>query len=452
MRKRSTIFGSERLISLGHSVIQVWKVAFPVLCYMLLNRLMQIIDRIMLSHYSIEALNEATVAMQAVDIFYFPILSVVSISEIFVGQMNGKKKFKETSVPIFQTIVFLVCIWVIFFPILVCYAPVIIPDNLHKNGCLFFLVQIAIIPIHIIFLSLSAFFIGIKQPKVILPAVFISNPLNIVLDVIFVFGWLGVPAMGVLGIAIASSISITTSAGILLYFFINSNNAKKYGTCSINFNIPLFWKQIKIGIPNLFSEFVEVVSFFLMTTMLSKISQENLTIHNIVLTLWTFFAFIIKGFQKGIITLASNYLGGKNEKAIEQLIESMLVVAVFCSIVLYFPLRVFGKQIITIGFNIKDACFLEKIGDTLFILWISITFCIVTSSCLAGILVAGGDTGFMTHVRVSSTLLGVSINYCLFLLKQLDVNLLWSVIAFQLFFNGIFYYYRYESKKWKHIL
>lgn len=112
----------------------------------------------MLAHYSTEALNGAMVAMQAGDVLYYlPVLSLASISAVFVGQMNGKHQFEKTSTPIFQIIAFLTTIWALIIPFILYYTPTIIPESLHKSGCPFFIIRIAVIPIYAAFTALTAF-------------------------------------------------------------------------------------------------------------------------------------------------------------------------------------------------------------------------------------------------------------------------------------------------------
>jgi len=85
-----------------------------------------------------------------------------------------------------------------------------------------------------------------KTPMIIMLQ---SNILNIILDPILIFGWLGLPAMGVRGAAIASLISQIYALGIYVYFiFINGAHIDVKGPWRLSRSI--VGKSLYIGIPS----------------------------------------------------------------------------------------------------------------------------------------------------------------------------------------------------------
>ena len=66
----------------------------------------------------------------------------------------------------------------------------------------------------------------------VLPMIFqgVGAIFNIILDPIFIFGWLGIPAMGVQGAAIATVISQILAAVLSMVFFL-----KKLYLCADSF-------------------------------------------------------------------------------------------------------------------------------------------------------------------------------------------------------------------------
>lgn len=71
--------------------------------------------------------------------------------------------------------------------------------------------------------SLSAAFRGAGDAVTPMKAIAAANVVNLALDPIFIFGWLGVPAMGVAGSAWATLIGRGVAAGLMLYWLFSSH-------------------------------------------------------------------------------------------------------------------------------------------------------------------------------------------------------------------------------------
>lgn len=413
---------------------------------------MHITDRIMLAHYSLEALNGATIAIQFADIFYLPLLSLASISEVFVGQMNGRRQFERTHVPILQVILFLTLAWAVLFPFSWVFAPKLIPEAWHASGCPYFHVDMASLPIYIAFSTLTAFFVGTRRPNAILPAVLVSNVFNIGLDWLLIFGHGGLPAMGALGAALATTIASAAAVIVLALFYISPYNAENYGTRCLTFDAPLLRQQLKVGAPYALSEFIEMMVWAALTALLARVSEADLTINNVALVMWIFFMFLTEGFQKGVIALASNCLGAGKEAFLPRLIRSMGLMALAFAGLSALPLLVFAKLLVTQGFAITDPSLLVPFRDIFLLLWLSMIGVILVHSCLEGILSAGGDTQFVMAIRMMSiAAIALVIGLC-WKMGRLSVYVSWWVTIGQQVFNGLCFYLRYRSGRWKHML
>jgi len=106
---------------------------------------------------------------------------------------------------------------------------------------------IGLIPIFLA-TSASAVLYGIGDTKTPMLVLFIANGLNMVLDPIFIFGWLGVPAMGVQGAAWATLLAngIATIALVAIVLKKNHLGVKGLGA---TFNPSILGNILKIGMP-----------------------------------------------------------------------------------------------------------------------------------------------------------------------------------------------------------
>jgi MATE family multidrug resistance protein len=427
--------------------------SLPIIFSILSGTLMYMVDRVMLAHYSFNAMNGAAFAHQAIEIFMLPLLSFATISEVFVGQLNGSNQFKKSSDPIIQIAVFLILIWCLIYPIAMHCRHFFLPESIWKDGNPYFRVGMVIIPFQIIFSSIAAFFVGTRRPKMILYSVLVSNVVNVLLDIVLVFGIGPIPAMGAQGAALASVIAIIIASGILGLCFVSTYNAENYDTRHLNVDFGILKKNITIGAPYALSEFIEMSICVTVLIFLEKISMDAVSIQNVGVTIWIFFTFMSEGFQKGVIALASNCIGAGKNFLIKRLIRSMLIVTCFFGVCSFIPLVLLSEPLLYYAFKISEPLLLPDFKLMLLLLWITYLILLPAQSCLGGILSSGGDTKFVTGVKISSTILCFAAPLCwCYFHSQLTALTSWWLGIFQQIFNGTFFYCRYRKGQWTHNL
>ena len=439
---------------IGCSMGNLVSTSLPLILSILSIVLMHVIDRVMLAHYSSTAMNAAGLAHQAYDIFVLPLLSFASISEVFVGQFNGSKQLKNTAFPVIQISIFLIACWIVIAPISLHFSHKFIAASLFEDGYPYFMISILTIPFNIVFSSTSAFFVGTRRPYVILYSVVIANILNFFLDWIFIFGYKNIiPAMGTKGAALASLISTACSVLIMVFFFFSNYNAKVYGSRTFSLSTDILKKNIILGAPYAISELIEMSIWVYVLNLLALVSIDAVTIQNVCVTLWIFSCFITDGFQKGIVALASNCIGANKIHLIKKLINSMVKLTILFCILLFIPLVIFPEKLLSIVFNIRDASIMHDFKIALFLLWIVLTLLMLSSSCFAGILSSGGDTIFVTYVKLFVICFVIAIPvFYIYQVGGLDALTTWKLSCLQQAIHCVFFYLRYKSGKWNHNL
>ena len=104
-----------------------------------------------------------------------------------------------------------------------------------------------------------------KTPMIILLQ---ANILNIILDPMLIFGWLGLPAMGVRGAAIASLISQIYALGFYVYFiFIKGAHINLKGPWRLDRTIVA--KCLYIGVPSGMNHFLLAANLFITYRVIS---------------------------------------------------------------------------------------------------------------------------------------------------------------------------------------
>ena len=169
------------------SIRKTLKLSSALIVSILSSALMAMIDRAFIGHYdksSFEAL--ALISNICLALYMFTV-GLISIAEIFVGKVNGAKRYEKAAIPVWQMI-YLSFILFLVFSCLGCVGGKIISESrfyLVKNyytvtlyGSIFFLLVT----------SINSFFVGLGKVRAVLTISILSNIANAILDPLLIFG------------------------------------------------------------------------------------------------------------------------------------------------------------------------------------------------------------------------------------------------------------------------
>ena len=95
----------------------ILRVVGPLVLSSMSSSLMVVIDRLILTYYSVDAMNAAAIGGNFVAIFCFSLACIAGITEVFVGQYNGAKNYKKVANPVWQMIYFVLLTIFVLVPI-----------------------------------------------------------------------------------------------------------------------------------------------------------------------------------------------------------------------------------------------------------------------------------------------------------------------------------------------
>jgi len=175
---------------------------------------------------------------------------------------------------------------------------------------------------------IMGFFQGRRQVMIPMWAGIIGNVLNVILDLWLIFGWSGiavggatlfaVPAMGVEGAAIATSIGTAVTALIqLVMLFGPADHRKRF-----RIHVPRRpnWLQIrrvvKVGAPSAWENFVDMSGFMLFSVIIGTLGATALAANQISVHLLSFVFMPMWGLTTAGAVLVGNWIGaGRHDQA-----------------------------------------------------------------------------------------------------------------------------------------
>lgn len=199
---------------------------------------------------------------------------------------------------------------------------------------------LGIIPLFI-FNTLRSYIDALGQTRISMVIILISLPINIILNYIFIFGKLGLPAYGGIGSGIATALTYWLVCGISVILIYTLKPFKEH---KIFFewakpSISAWLEQLKIGIPIGFAVFFETSIFSAVTLFMSVYSTYTIAAHQAALNFSTLLYMIPLSVSMALTIAVGFEVGSKrleDARAYSYIgLASGVFTAIFAGLVLY---------------------------------------------------------------------------------------------------------------------
>jgi putative MATE family efflux protein len=197
---------------------------------------------------------------------------------------------------------------------------------------------------------------GVANPQMALGMMLLANILNIILDPLFMFGYLGLPAMGIKGAAVASliSFSIAFFTGLIL-FYANVTNVKLSLRGKYSISIRSMFTMLKIGVPNWLGDLFFSGARMVITRMVAPFGTAVVAAYGVGNQISSFGISVLIGIGLGLSALIGHNVGsGKVERA-KKIGDQAILIAVGIMTVFGLATFVFAGDIIGIFFDSPDT-------------------------------------------------------------------------------------------------
>ena len=271
---------------------------------------------------------------------------------------------------------------------------------------------------------------------------------NLALNWVLIYGNLGAPRLEVTGAAVATAISKTIEIILVLIYMHKFehriNFRMRYVFAKTKEYIPSF---IKFGIPVFFSEFIWGFGMTIQSAILGQYSKEFLAAYSLVLVILDLSTVAMCGFSNSSLILMGNMIGAGRDQEARKWSKFFVIgglgVGVFMAAVIM-VIRPFAP-----GFIVCSETTANYILKMLLVC-AYIDVCYGMSWNLgAGVLRAGGDTGFVAKIDIGSAIFmkGVLGAVCGLLLK-LDPLLVMAIVCSDELLKAVIYLLKYLKGDW----
>jgi MATE family multidrug resistance protein len=245
----------------------------------------------------------------------------------FTAQAYGAGNHRETASVLFRSLgvalaAGIVMIALQYFLLQVSFFFIKTSPRIQAYVCDYFYIYIWAAPAVLGMYAMSGWFIGMQDAKTPMLVSVATNVLNILLSVLFVWGW----GMQLEGIALGSALAQLAGFGLTLFIWYRKYKHLR-GYLSLRFLRrlrgfrPFFKVNGDIFLRSL--ALVGVTIFF--TSASARIGDTVLAVNNLLMQLFLLFSYIMDGFAYAAEALTGRYFGGGDERTLRLLIRRLFL-------------------------------------------------------------------------------------------------------------------------------
>lgn len=314
-REKKYLPKTTRMKSAEFSRRKIWNITYPVLISLLMEHLIGMTDTAFMGH-----VGEVELGASAIAGIYYMVLYMLGFgfsvgAEILMARRNGERQYRSIGNIFFQGSVILLAIAAAVTLLSYTVSPVLLRAILSSPAIYDATTSYIDLRIWGLFFSLTAcmfraFYMATTRTSILTLNGIVMVLSNVVLNYLFVFGKLGLPAMGIAGAALGSTISEFISVLFFVLYTRTRTDYKRYGLFRITRLSPLIQKQIfRVSGWTTVQYFISSATWLFFFLAIEHLGERPLAISNIVRSISAFFYMFVSAFASTGTAIVSNLMG-----------------------------------------------------------------------------------------------------------------------------------------------
>jgi putative MATE family efflux protein len=407
----------------------IWKVAYPILISLLMEQLIGMTDTAFLGR-----VGEVELGASAIAIVYYSVLFMLGLgfsvgAQIIIGRRNGEGKFKETGKVFWNGLYFLLGLAFMLILASEAFSPwamklLVSSNDIYEAALSYVRWRLPGMVFAFITSIFRAFYIGTTQTRTLTLNSIVMVNSNVFFNWVLIFGHFGLPAMGITGAAIGSSLAELVS---LIFFIIYTRvgcDRVKYGLDKpARFSLSELKNMMPVCTWSMVQHTISVSTWFVFFLYIEHLGERALAISNITRGASGLIWVVLMAFSSTCSTLVSNIIGEGHQDKVMSLVRRILKLSygIVGSIILIYCL--FPEAIARIYTDMPDI--VQASAPALIVMACSYLFHVGGQVLF---LAVSGTGNTQTAFKLEIIALAVYMVYCTIVISwmKVDVAICWT--------------------------
>ena len=308
---------------------------------------------------------EVELGASAIAIVYYMVMFMIGFgfsigAQIIIGRRNGEGNFKDTGKIFWHGLYFVLGLSILLITASELASPwlmkrMVSSEAVYEAALSYVRWRLPGMVFAFITAMFRAFYVGTTQTKTLTFNSIVMVASNILFNWVLIFGHFGLPAMGITGAAIGSSLAELVSMIFFIIYTVLKCDRDKYGLKkAAKFEVLELRNMMPVCVWTMIQHTISVSTWFIFFLFLEHIGERALAISNIVRGVSGITWVVLQAFSSTCSTLVSNIIGEGQQEQVPSLIRRILTLAYGCVSAIVLTICIFPESIARIYTNIPD--------------------------------------------------------------------------------------------------
>jgi putative MATE family efflux protein len=315
------INGKEKNFTTGSINRAILMLSIPMVLEMAMESLFALVDVFYVSQLDPNAVATVGLTESVITLVYAVAIGMSTAPMAMIARYIGEGDHSAASKVVMQAIYLATCFAVLIGIPGYLYADRILAmmggdDTLIASGVGYTQIMFASNIFIMLLFLLNGIFRGAGDAHLAMRALWLANGINIILDPLFIFGWGPIPAMGVQGAAVATTIGRGLGVAFQLYLLLSGASVVRLYFRQLGIQWDIITRLLKIAMNGAFQFLIASASWIVLMRIVSRFGSEAVAGYTIAIRLIIFTLLPSWGIANAAATLVGQNLGaGRPDRA-----------------------------------------------------------------------------------------------------------------------------------------
>ena len=412
-----------------YSYRNIWKVAYPILISLVMEQMIGLTDTAFLGR-----VGEIELGASAIAIIYYMVLFMIGFgfsigAQIIIGRRNGEGKFRETGKVFWNGLYFVLGLSGTLILLSELFSPWMMKSMVSsaaRYDAALSYVRWRLPGMVFAFCTamFRAFYIGTTQTKTLTFNSIVMVASNVIFNWILIFGKFGVPALGITGAAIGSSLAELVSLIFFIVYTRLSCDRKKYGLDkAARFEADELKSMMPVCTWTMIQHTISISTWLIFFLYIEHLGERALAVSNIARSVSGLLWVVLQAFASTCSTLVSNIIGEGHQNKVMSLVKRILKLSYGITSVMIILFCLFPEAVARIYTDIPGL-----ISDSIPAMVVMLSSYFLAVGAQVFFLAVSGTGSTRTAFRLELIALAVYMAYCTVIIgiMKLDVAICWT--------------------------